>query len=344
MNSLQRVMMTLQGQPTDRRAVGLTLSLYGARLTDCPLDTYYSDPLAYADGMDAVCEQFQSDWLTAPFAAIIEGEAFGSRSEIRGNQAPILTRSVIETADQIDRLVTPDVDSHPRLLYVREAIQAMTSRHAGEVPVCGIALSPLALPALLMGLDGWLSTFLFSQANRDRMLEITVPFFAKWGNSLLSDGAAALIVPALFANPRMITRELAETLVRPVFEAAFAQIQGPILIHHMSNPLAPFIDVFAGLPNVAGFIADPLDDLGQMRAAIGPQYVLFGGIDGPTLGMRSPAEITAACLEVLEDRRDDPRFILTTTAADIAYDTPAESIHAVREVAEEFARGVAHVG
>ena len=44
MNSMERILATLAGEPTDRRAISLTLPLYGARLTSCDLRTYYTDP------------------------------------------------------------------------------------------------------------------------------------------------------------------------------------------------------------------------------------------------------------------------------------------------------------
>ena len=78
MNSIERISATLQGKPTDRRAVSLLLPLYGARLTDCKPSKYYTDAAAYARGQSAVRETFQPDVLFGPFAVALEGAAFVS--------------------------------------------------------------------------------------------------------------------------------------------------------------------------------------------------------------------------------------------------------------------------
>ena len=63
MNSLERVTAALSGKSFDRRPVSITLSLYGARLTNCPLTTYYTDADEYFRGQEAVYKTFQPDIL-----------------------------------------------------------------------------------------------------------------------------------------------------------------------------------------------------------------------------------------------------------------------------------------
>ena len=113
MNSLSRIQAALTGEWSDRRALSMLLPLYGARLTECPLTKHYSDPVAYADGMSEAFETFHSDVLFGPFAVTAEGEAFGSQMALRGEQAPILARPVINGADQIEQLELPAEEASP---------------------------------------------------------------------------------------------------------------------------------------------------------------------------------------------------------------------------------------
>ena len=50
MNSVERVFVAVEGKSVDRPAVTLTLSLYGAKLTGCPVKEYYTNPQAEANG------------------------------------------------------------------------------------------------------------------------------------------------------------------------------------------------------------------------------------------------------------------------------------------------------
>ena len=190
---------------------------------------------------------------------------------------------------------------------------------------------------MILGLEGWLETLLFDEAGTKRMLEICVSFFVRWVNALLSDGAAFAVFPISFANPSVVTRKIAAELSVPTMQEALAQLDGPAFIHAGGLPLAPHLDLFTGLPNVPGFVLNGGDSFSLARQRIGPDPVLLGNIEGPGLFLRQREEIRADCLAVLRDRRDDPRFVLATSMADIGFDTPPENIHVFREAVEAFA-------
>ncbi len=337
MNSLERVSGTLAGKPTDRRAISLVLSLYGAKLTGCPLAEYYHDPAAYARGQVAVRETFQPDILFGPFALPLEGAAFGSRVRFYQNQAPNLVRPILDSAAELEHLPLPDIESHPHLLYFQETIRQMAAEHGDEVPIAAIALNPVDLPIMLLGIGGWLETMLFDEAGTRRMLDITIPFFVRRVNALLAAGAAFVVMPAAFANPSIVTRDLITGVALPALQTAFAQVAGPLVIHSGGAPLARFLDLFAGLPNVAAFVLNGKDDPALARQKVGPDVTLIGNIEGPALLYRTAAEIQADCVSLLTACRNDPRFILGSSAADIAYDTPPAHIRAFCWAAEAAA-------
>ena len=335
MNGMERVMAAMNGRPANRRAVSLVLSLYGARLTKCPLKLYYTDPAAYARGQSAVYNTFKPDILFAPFALPFEGEAFGSRVRYFEDQPPNLASPAINSADEIGRLCVPDIEDHPKLNFFRESIRLMAKEHGRDVPIAAIVLDPIGLSAMIMGLDGWLNTLLFDGEGVKRMLNLVIPYFADRANALLEEGASFIVIPGAVANPMIVSRSIVETTALSVLREAYALVNGPIVMHSGGAPLAPFIDMFTGLPNVAGFVLNGGDNLVRARDAAGRKALLIGNVDGPTLSKRSPEAIRSECMDVLLNRENDPCFILGTSGADIAYDTPPENIHAFLNAAEE---------
>lgn len=338
MNSIERIMATLQGEPTDRRAISLTLSLYGARLTSCDLQAYYTDPGAYARGQAAVRDIFQPDVLFAPFALPLLGAAFGSEVRFFDDHPPNLRRPAISSADEIDRLDVPDVDGHPQLIYFRETVRLMATECGRETPIAAIALSPIDLPAMIMGIESWLETLLFDKEGVERILDITVPHFVQWANALLADGATCIVLPVPFTNPKIVPRPTAREIAVPAMRRAFEQVNGPLIMHHVGARMNPFLDLFEDMPNVVAFCVDSQDDLAESRKIIGREPTLMGNIDGPSLHMRNAGDIREECLAILRSRRGDPRFVLASSASDIDYHTPPENIHAFREAVEEFSR------
>ncbi|MBN1912332.1 MAG: uroporphyrinogen decarboxylase family protein [Pirellulales bacterium] len=337
MNSVERISATLQGKPTDRRAVSLVLCRYGAHLTGCPLSEYYTDPAAYAQGQSAVRETFEPDVLFGPFALPLEGAAFGSQVRFFDNAPPNLACPAITSVEEMDRLVVPDVDNDPSLFFIRESIRQISTQHGSEAPVAGIVLGPAELPAMILGIEGWMEALLFDEVGTRRMFDMTIGHFVRWANALLHDGASFLAVPIAFSNPSVVTRETAVKWTVPAIRKALAQVMGPVMIHSAGARIMPFLDLFVGLPNVVGFVLHSGESFAEARRIVGHEPLLLGNIDGPGLFLRTREEIQAECLAILNDRRDDPRFVLGTSAADIDARTPPENIRAFHETVEAFA-------
>jgi len=334
--SIERVLAAMEGKKADRRAVSLTLPLYGARLTGCPLEKYYSDPRAFALGQEAVREAFEPDVIFGPVGLALEGVAFGSRVKYLERQAPNLAWPAATSLREIGTLEIPDIDSHPVLTYFRETISLLAREHGDEVPILAACLGPADLPAMILGAEGWLDTLLFHDEAVQRVLDVTIPFFVSWVNTLIAEGAAAVVLPLAFTNPTVVTRDISKDIAVPALRAALPGISGHVIIHSGGASLSPFIDLFSGLPNVAGFVLNGRDSFSQAREKVGPEPLLIGNIDGPTLYTRGKEDVYGECLEALSDREDDPRFILGSSAADIAFETPPENIKIFMKAVKDF--------
>ncbi|MFC1568983.1 uroporphyrinogen decarboxylase family protein [bacterium] len=339
MNSMERIQSTLQGKVKDHHAVSLTLSLYGARLTQCPLEKYYTDATAYAKGQEAIREFCRSDILFGPFALPLEGHAFGSEIQFLKKNPPNLKRPVFESSDDIYKLILPDLESHPTLTYIFESIQKMKEVHGDEIPIAGITLNPIDLPIMLFGIHGWLETLLFFEQEARQLIEMLIPYCIQKINRFFDSGATFVVMPCAFTNPSILTREIIEEITLPIIRDFFQQIHGPLVIHSSGAPLLPFLDLFAELPQVIGFVLNAGEDIHLARQKVGPEMVLIGNVEGPSLVNRSTEDVLRECQKVLFEFGEDPRFILGSTGADIAYDTPIETIHAFRRASVSTIKG-----
>lgn len=336
MNSMERILATLSGKPLDRRAIAPVLSLYGARLTHCPLDQYYTDAFAYARGQSAVRETFHPDILCAPLSFASLGAAFGSDLVFLDTEAPNLRRPALQSAKEWAGVVPPDPDTHPGLLYFRDAIRLMADEAMGQVPIAMVIPIPVDIPIVVMGLESWLETVLFDPAGARRAMEKVIPFYVRLVNGFFSAGASFVAMPGAFASPTIVTREMVTAFTRPILEQVLAQLEGPVLLHNAGAPILPHLDLLRGLPSVVGVMVDQRDDLAQSRQVVGPDKVLFGGLDCAHVGEMTASEVEERCRAILEDRRQDPRFVLSTSGPDVVWHTPPENIHAMRKAAESF--------
>jgi uroporphyrinogen decarboxylase len=331
MNSLERVLAALQNQPSDRPPFLLNASLYGARLTGASLKDHYRDPAVFAEGQVAIRETFSPDLLISPFLVPALGEAFGSRVNSPTRQPPNVASFAADSAEDALKLPLPDVDSHPRILYLRECIQILARKYAGEVPVIGILVSPVDLPSLIIGLEAWLDALLFQPEVAKALLDRLTPFFVALGKAMLSDGATALALTANLANRFMVPAPVVESLGRPSLVQALGEIPGPIILHHGGCPLVPYLTDFQGLPNLVGCVVDAGEDLAVARVVLGPGPLLLGNLSGPALLDLHPDQVRVQCDRALAHRATDLQIVLATCCADIPLDTPPECIQAITE-------------
>lgn len=326
---------TVQGQPSDRRPFVPLLSLYGAKLIGCDLKTYYTDSASYARGQAAVVENFHPDVLVAPFAFSGFGEAFGGEQRYFDDQPPNLARPAIRSFDEWGSIKFPDIDSHPCLLYFRQALQQIASEHGHDTIIAAVMPGPFDLPIMIMGLEGWIETVLTRPNEVPRVLEETGAFFLRWIAAALADGANAVVLPSPFLLPTVVTRALAENIVLPLLNDIFAQLPCQVILHSVGAPFLPLLDLLCELPNVAGAVLYEGEDLRRAREILGPDVVLFGGVDGGRLWRHTPESLKSTTRAILSAQRDDPRFVFATVGPDVAWQTSAEQIHAIQDTISE---------
>lgn len=336
MNSAGRIQAVIEGEFTDRRAIVLILSLYGARLTNCPLDQYYTDPDAYFKGQQAVRETFEPDVLFSPFVLPYMGAAYGSRTKVFENQPPNMFKPAINNARDFFSLEKPDVDSNVYLTYLRECVRKLVKEYGSTTPVGTFALSPMDLPSMVMGMETWLETVLFNQTLAKKIVEQVSLFFIEYTDKLFSDGASFVVLPLPFANLRIIPPKIAKEFAVPLLKDTFEQVKGPLVLHHVGASFLRSLEHLQGLPNVMGYYVGKEDSLIRARDIVGQKKVIIGNIDGPGLRKRGAEDIRRQTRDILEQMKDDPCFIIATSSPDIDPDTPEENILAIMDTVKRF--------
>ncbi|MBI4978462.1 MAG: uroporphyrinogen decarboxylase family protein [Spirochaetes bacterium] len=336
MTSMERVLAALQGKPADHRAFTMTLSLYGAKLAGCPIPEYYTDPKRYLEGQIAVSGQCRPDIIFTPFAYPIEAQSFGSEIFFLPGYAPNVRKPFIRTTDDIYKLKTPDITRDKGLVYLQEAAKLLAGHFKMEVPVCGVLTSPLDLPAIIMGVDNWLEILLFDPKKADAVITHTSEYFITMANTMLANGVAFVAMAMVFNNPKIVFEKTIRDIIVPALEKIFAQIKGPIVFHHAGMPIAGYLPLYKNLPNIAGFLLDPRDDFEKARTSAGGEMLLLGNLDGPTLGRISTKTALEKTQRILENRKDDRHYIFATSGADVAWETPMETITGIYDLMQQY--------
>lgn len=329
-NSLERIRRVLSNEPVDRRPVSVLLGLYGARLNQCDLERYYSDPKTYYDGQVAVADLFDPDIIFTPVTAAKEAEAWGCDVKYFDNAPPI--RMVkIKSIEEIDDIVFPDIWDSNYGSYFIKSTQLLSDQFKETKPIAGIWFDPMDMLVNVIGPDLYMELLLFNKEKFDCIIEKFIAFSVDYGNALLGAGADFLVNYLSAGNVAMITEKMARDIAYPILEKTYAQIKGKVVIHHGGYKIESFIDSYKNLTNLMGFVVDAKDNLVTSYEKIKATQVLIGNISGPTLDKYTPEQIGKICKKLLKDMKGKNRFILMTSGADVPYDATKEQIGALIE-------------
>lgn len=334
MTGMERVLAALRGEPADRRAFTLALSLYGSRLSKCPTKEYFSDPRRYLEGQREVARLVDPDVLFSPFALPFEALAYGGEGVWLEHFPPNIRKPPFREREEIEPLGDAMLLDRG-VSYLVESTRLVAEEFGPAKPVCAVATAPVDLPAMLLGIETWLETLLFDQRRARRLLDIGVDHFLRLSGAYFAAGAAFVAVPIMFANLRIVTPALLQKTILPELTRAFAQAKGPLVYHHGGNRIADHLGLCSALPNVAGFLLDPRDNLSEARDVLGPGRLMLGNVSGPGLARMQPNKAHASVSALLADRAPDRNFVLASAHADIPCDTNPDTLLAVRRAVED---------
>ena len=334
MTGMERVLAALRGEPSDRRTFTLALSLYGSRLSKCPTGEYFTDPGRYLQGQREVVRLVDPDIVFSPFALPFEALAYGGEGVWLDRFPPNVRKPPFRGQAEVEPL-GEGLLLDQGVAYLVESTRLLAAEFGPDKPVCAVVTAPVDLPAMLLGIETWLEVLLFDRVRAARLLDIAVDHFLRLTSAYFFAGAAFVAIPVMFANLRIVTPALLEKTILPELGRAFAQAKGPLVYHHGGNRIQDHLKLCADLPNVAGFLLDPRDNLSESREALGPRRLMLGNVSGPGLARMQPDTAYASVSALLADRVSDRNFVLASSHADIPYDTDPDTLLAVRRAVED---------
>ena len=339
MNAYERVMNTLQGKPVDRVPVFAVLGAYGGTLTHTELRTLYTDAAAYVAGQRALQETFGFDLVLAPFNYSAIAEAFGGEVAWFSDQPPNMKRPAVHDAAAALALPLPDPHLTGLLPVILDATRQLAGIYKEQVPLFATVPGPCALPALLLGMEGWMETLLFDETAAQKVLDHTGKFFVAWANALLEAGVVGLVITEGMASEEISPRGLFSERLLPHLRAMFAQVHGPMVFHHTGGRIHHILDLLPGLPGLAGVVVSSKDDLIEARRLIGPEMLLLGNLDNLSYPAASAEQIREQSLACLQAAAPAGHFILSNSGGDIPLSTPPENLKAMITASEDYAAG-----
>ncbi len=332
MKPAERVTALLRGEPYDRPPYGLACCTLGASLTSTPVEDYYADPALYARGQSAVCDLLDPDIVFTPFVFAFEAAAFGAVLAPQKDSVPNVRQPPFRSASDALAGRDPKPGSDRYLDFLVDSCKACADAFGTERIVAAPIVAPTDLPALLVGIEEWIDTLLFRPEEADKLFKKALEHFRTLVEAYRTAGVSILVMPMMFANPRILDERSIRRTALPVLESALRACPLPVVLHHGGTSFAERIGLYTGLPGIAGFAIGAQDSFSRARELAGPDALLLGNILGPCFDSYSRDFLSGALRNLMEDRKNDRKWIFANSGAEVPAWTSPDRLTLVRDI------------
>ena len=337
MNSLERVLPTLGHKEPDRVPLFLLANMHGAKELGLSLRDYYSSAENVIEGEMRVLNRFGSDCAYPFYYASLEIEAWGGDTIFSADGPPLCGAPVIRSAEDIDSLRPPEVESSPGLRRVLQTIAGLKERLSGQVPIIAVAISPFSLPVMQMGFDRYLE-LIHEQPDRFlKLMRANEEFTVAWANAQLAAGATAICYFDPLSSSTNIPRELYLGTGQQVAKRTLARIKGPTATHMASGRCLPILGDIADTGTAVVGVSI-LEDLAQLKATAAGRVSLLGNLNGIEMRRWTAADAELAVKRAIAAAGQGGGFILSDNHGEIPYQVPDETLLAIREAVDHWGR------
>lgn len=337
MTSMQRVLTTLGHQEPDRVPFFLLLTMHGAKELGLPLQEYFGRAENIVEGQKRLRAKYQHDCFCNFFYAALETEAWGGETIFREDGPPNSDQPIISRPEDILDLQPPRIQDSPGLLKVLEATRQLKLLAGDEVPIIGVAISPLSLPVMQMGFESYLDLIYTRRDLFERLMRINQAFCVEWSNAQLAAGATAITYFDPVSSPTVIPKDLYLEIGFEFTRQTLAQINGPTAIHLASGRALPIIDALSQTGTaVIGVSVE--ENLAELKAACRNKVSLLGNLNGIEMRRWTPEETKRITMEAIANAGPGGGFILADNHGEIPLQVPDEVLLTISETVREWGR------
>ena len=333
MTPRERVLAIFQGQETDRAAV---INLTSVLTTDsmealglkCP--EVHLDAEKMAAAASAAHELCGFDSVMPKFSIVHSAAALGAEIDWRsGDFMPVITKHPISESEQFT--MPDDFLDRPETKVVLDAIRLLKKRYGDTVAVTGKVFGPWTTAYNMCGTEKFLMGTILDPDKTRRYLEIFTNVGIKFAEAQFEAGADMILWCDHASGDMCSPSAYAEFLLpvqKRIFQSLF-QRSGPVVLHACGKTLDR-IKYFAE----AGFDAfhfDSLNDTRQALEAVGPNFLLTGGLSNKTLLWGTPSDVEKEVTDLL-----DAGIRLISPECAIPMKTPNANLAAIRRAVDRY--------
>lgn len=339
--AMDRLVAASEGRPSDRIPIFCNLLDQGARELGMSLREYYSRGDFVAEAQLKLREKYGHDNVWSLFYVGKEAELLGCNDILYSDDGPPnVGEYIVKTPEDIQRLVVPDdVASHPAFRETLTCLQILRREVGGKQPICAYVTGSMSLPALLMGIEGWMELLMLGPAGaRDELLRKCSDFFIKEIAAYRAAGADILVYSNPFGSTDFVPMAMFQGLSLKWMQRDLAPGGTAGVVYYCGSArMNSVIDQVIRVTGIPTYYPGPMDDVAESKRLVAGRALCAGIINDIKLIDWTPAQVRAEVRRIVEAGKPGGKFFFGTVLMPLAI--PEANIRAMIEACCEFGRG-----
>lgn len=297
MNSLERYLATIDGQPVDHLARIPILMQFAAEHIGSNYGAFASDFRVLTESNIVCAGEFGIDQMNTMSDPYRETQGYGAEIIFEPNVVPYCKKHPLEDDPDLAKLPRPDPLRSERMRDRIDAIKEYHKRVGGECSIMGWVEGPAAEATDLRRMDNFFMDLMDDEAYAGDLMDLCVDVALAFAKPQVEAGADTIGIGDAAAS--QVSRGAYEELILPREQRlvrGLKEMGAKVRLHICGN-------ITHLLPGIATLGIDIIDvdhmvDLSAVRSALGPKTVIGGNIDPVAGVLRSnPDAVRSAVLD-----------------------------------------------
>ncbi len=341
MTGKERILAALQGKETDKIPVMLHNFMVVAKEAGLTMEQYRNDPQAIASAFIQSVEKYKYDGVLIDIDTVTLAGACGVNVDFPVDDPARSHKGFLESYDQLDKLVYPDLSSYKYSAIWLEATRLLKEYFGDEILIRGNCdQAPFSLASMIRGTENWMLDFYMTDESLIRELleyctRVSIQFIelmVQTGTDMVSNGDSV-------AGPDMFPPDLYEKYALPyekrLVEAAHKN-DLPYVLHICGDTELILSQMMES--GADGLELDYATDVNKAFEFMKDTTTLFGNVDpSGILALGTPEAVRETTKELLDVFSHTNRFVLNSGCA-LPPLTPEINLKTFIETARNYER------
>lgn len=319
MNSMERVVMSLQHKEADRVPVYPILSGVSRKLVGASYKEWANNADICAEALLKTVKEFDLDCIVTLIDLSIECDAWGQKLIFPEDEAahPDYSDVVIKDIQDYAKIKKVDYRTSKRMMMHIETCKKLVEASRGEFPVVAFVFGPLGVLSMLRNQqDMYMDLYDDPEAVYAAAKEINETL-KEYTSALIDTGVSAVMFDTLFASGTIMSkemwREMEGDLARELADVAHER-NCLVMIHNCGEKIYFDAQIESMKPAAISFLYPPDDckDFAECKEKYGDKVTLIGCVPPAMAVIGTDEQWDAKCKKQIDLFKKNGGFILAT--------------------------------